>query len=146
MLGSHPAERSPFGPDAGAGQDQGRCGPLLRGNVRRNCVRSLRREGKPVRGQSLPHKEPAPETAGASGEASNGAGAPGPRGRGGRTKPIVLHDPPPGYRPPGSEIPLKDRQRKARQDWVLMRVATLVLVLAAAALVVIIFLIIATHI
>jgi hypothetical protein len=70
----------------------------------------------------------------------------GPRGRGGRTKPIVLHDPPPGYHPQGPGIPLKDRQRKARQDWVLMRVATVVLVLAAAALVVIIFVIIATHI
>ena len=70
----------------------------------------------------------------------------GPRGRGGRTKPIVLHDPPPGYRPPRRRIPLKDRQRKAREDWVLMRFATVVLVLAAAAFMVIIFVIIATHI
>jgi hypothetical protein len=66
----------------------------------------------------------------------------GPR-RGGRTKPIVLHDPPPGYHPPG--MPLKDQQRMARQDWVLMRVATVVLVLAAAAFMVIIVVIIATH-
>ena len=70
----------------------------------------------------------------------------GPRGRGGRTKPIVLHDPPPGYRPPRLRIPLKERQREAREDWVLMRVTTIVLVLAAAAFMVIIFVIIATHI
>lgn len=70
----------------------------------------------------------------------------GPRGRFGRTKPIVLHDPPPGYRPPRLRIPLNDRQREAREDWVLMRVTTVVLVLAAAAFMVIIFVIIATHI
>jgi hypothetical protein len=39
----------------------------------------------------------------------------------------------------------KDRQRMARQDWVLMRVATVVLALAAAAFMVIIIVIIATH-
>jgi hypothetical protein len=71
----------------------------------------------------------------------------GPRGRGGgRTKPIVLHDPPPGYRPPRPRIPLKERQREAREDRVLMRVSTVVLVLAGAALIVIIFVMIATHI
>ena len=74
----------------------------------------------------------------------------GPRGRGwrpGYTRPrgIYLHDPPPGYHPPRPEIPLKDRQRQARQDWVLMRVATVVLALAAAAFMVIMFLIIAIH-
>ena len=69
----------------------------------------------------------------------------GPRGRGGRTKGIVLHDPPPGYRPPRPRIPLKDRQRKALQDWVLMRVATVVLVLAAAAIAVIFVLMIAGY-
>jgi hypothetical protein len=58
---------------------------------------------------------------------------------------IYLHDPPPGYRPPRPEIPLKDRQRQARQDWLLMRVATVVLVLAAVAFMVIMVLIIATH-
>ena len=62
----------------------------------------------------------------------------GPRG-------IYLHDPPPGYRPPRPEIPPKDRQRQARQDWVLMRVATVVLALVAVAFMVIMFLIIATH-
>jgi hypothetical protein len=66
--------------------------------------------------------------------------------RGSRTTPIKLHDPPPGYRPPGPTIPLKDRQRNARQDWVLMRVATVVLVLAAAAFIVIMVVIFATRI
>jgi hypothetical protein len=72
----------------------------------------------------------------------------GPRGRRpGRARPrgIYLHDPPPGYHPPRPEIPLQDRQRQARQDWVLMRVATVVLRLVAAAFMVIMFLIIATH-
>jgi hypothetical protein len=58
---------------------------------------------------------------------------------------IVLHDPPPGYRPPRPRIPLKDRQRQAREDWVLMRVAIVVLVLAAAALAVIFVLLIAGY-
>lgn len=69
----------------------------------------------------------------------------GPRRRTGRTKAIVLHDPPPGYRPPRLGIPFKDQQRKARQDWVLMRVATVVLVVAAAAFAVIMVLIIAGY-
>jgi hypothetical protein len=56
-----------------------------------------------------------------------------------------LQAPPPGYRPPRRRPPLKERQRKARQDWVLMRVATVVLVLTAAAFLVIISLVIATH-
>jgi hypothetical protein len=72
----------------------------------------------------------------------------GPRGwRLGNTRPtgIYLHDPPPGYHPPRPEIPPKDRQRQAREDWVLMRVATVVLALAAAAFVVIMVVIIAMH-
>jgi hypothetical protein len=60
-----------------------------------------------------------------------------------RQRGIYLHDPPPGYRPP--TMPSKDRQRLLRDDWILMRVATVVLVLAAAAFMVIIFVIIATH-
>jgi hypothetical protein len=60
-----------------------------------------------------------------------------------RQRGIYLHDPPPGYRPPAMSS--KDRQRMARQDWVLMRVATVVLALAAAAFMVIIIVIIATH-
>jgi len=40
---------------------------------------------------------------------------------------------------------LKDRQRQAREDWILLRVLTVVLVLAVAAVLVSISLIIATH-
>jgi hypothetical protein len=65
----------------------------------------------------------------------------GPRRRRG----IYLHDPPPGYHPPRPRLPLKDRQQQARQERVLMRVATAVLVLTATAALVIISLIIATH-
>jgi hypothetical protein len=68
-------------------------------------------------------------------------GPTGPRRRRG----IYLHDPPPGYRPPRPRIPLKERQREARQDWILIRVTTVILVLTAAAVLVIISLIVATH-
>jgi succinate dehydrogenase hydrophobic anchor subunit len=40
---------------------------------------------------------------------------------------------------------MKERQRKARQDWVLMRVTTVVLVLTAIAVLAIISLMIATY-
>jgi succinate dehydrogenase hydrophobic anchor subunit len=40
---------------------------------------------------------------------------------------------------------LKERRREARQEWILMRVATIVLVLTAAAVLVIVCLIIVTH-
>jgi len=43
------------------------------------------------------------------------------------------------------QTPAEGRQRQARQEWVLMRVATVVLVLTAAAVLVIVSLIIATH-
>ena len=71
----------------------------------------------------------------------------GPRGRrvSTRSRGIYLHDPPPGYHPPRPEIPLKDRQRQARQDWVLMRVATVVLILGAVTFMVIMVVIIATR-
>jgi hypothetical protein len=58
---------------------------------------------------------------------------------------IYLHDPPPGYQPPKARESLKDRQREAREDWILMRVVTVVLILMAVALVVIILVGIATH-
>ena len=58
---------------------------------------------------------------------------------------IYLHDPPPGYQPPKAKESLKDRQREAREDWILMRVATVVLALAAAAFLVIMVLIIVTR-
>jgi hypothetical protein len=45
----------------------------------------------------------------------------GPRRRRG----IYLHDPPPGYHPPRPRLSLKNRQRQARQEQVLMRVARL---------------------
>ena len=59
---------------------------------------------------------------------------------------IYLHDPPPGYRPPRPRIPLKVRQREAREDRVLMRVTTVILILAATSFLILILLIIATHI
>jgi hypothetical protein len=40
---------------------------------------------------------------------------------------------------------LKDRQRQARQEWILMRIATVALALVAAAFVVIMVLIVAIH-
>ena len=58
---------------------------------------------------------------------------------------IYLHDPPPGYHPPRPESPLKDRQRQARQEWVLMRVATVVLALVAVAFIVIMVMTIVTR-
>jgi hypothetical protein len=67
------------------------------------------------------------------------------RRRGTQGRGLYLHDPPPGYRPPRLRIPMKERQRKARQDWVLMRVTTVVLVLTAIAVLAIIFLMIATY-
>lgn len=67
------------------------------------------------------------------------------RRRGTQGRGLYLHDPPPGYRPPRLRIPMKERQRKARQDWILMRVTTVVLVLTAIAVLVIISLMIATY-
>ncbi len=70
----------------------------------------------------------------------------GPRGRK-RTlsRGIYLQDPPPGYHAPRPRIPLKERQREAREDWVLLRVTTVILVLVAAAMAVFIALIIAGY-
>jgi hypothetical protein len=42
-------------------------------------------------------------------------------------------------------MPPKERQRQARQEWVLMRVATVVLALVAAAFIVIMVMIIVTR-
>ena len=58
---------------------------------------------------------------------------------------LYLHDPPPGYHPPRPKMSLKDRQRMARQDWILEHVLAVILILSAAAVIVIISLIIATH-
>ena len=46
---------------------------------------------------------------------------------------------------PGPKFRRKDRQRQARQDWVLMRVATVVLILGAVTFMVIMVVIIATR-
>jgi hypothetical protein len=56
-----------------------------------------------------------------------------------------LHDAPPGYRPPGSRIPLKERRREARQYRILIRIATVVLMVTAVVFLVLILVIIATH-
>jgi hypothetical protein len=68
----------------------------------------------------------------------------GPRGSG-RTKPIVLHDPPPGYHPHRPEIPLKERQRQARKDWILEHIAAVVLIPTAIAFMVIVVMMIARY-
>jgi hypothetical protein len=66
-------------------------------------------------------------------------------GRGGaRRRGMVLHDPPPGYRPPS--LPRKFVQQQLRSDYILMRVATVVLGLLAVAFFVILCVMIATHI
>jgi hypothetical protein len=64
----------------------------------------------------------------------------GPRGR----RSIRLHDPPLGYRRP--RMPAKERQREERQDRILLRVATLILIPTAAAFVVLLIVLIAMHI
>jgi hypothetical protein len=71
----------------------------------------------------------------------------GPRRRGRSVGPsgIYLHDPPPGYRRPRLRMPLKERQRQAREERALMRVTGLVLVLTAVAVVVLVVLLIALH-
>ena len=72
-------------------------------------------------------------------------GGPRRRSRAGRASGIYLHDPPPGYHPPRPRIPLRDQQRKLRQDYVLMRVVTVVLVLTATAFLAMMLFVIATH-
>jgi hypothetical protein len=67
----------------------------------------------------------------------------GPRGRRGRG--LYLHDPPPGYRPPRRRLPVKERQRWMRQDWILLRAATAILVGVVVAFIVIISMLIAAH-
>ena len=62
-----------------------------------------------------------------------------------RGKPLILHDPPPGYRPPRLRLPAKERQRIARRDWILEHVLAVVLVLSAVAVLAIIVLMIVTR-
>jgi hypothetical protein len=54
-----------------------------------------------------------------------------------------LHDAPPGYRPP--EPPPAERRRQLRQDYILLRVATVFAVGLVAALLVTCLIAIATH-
>jgi hypothetical protein len=61
-----------------------------------------------------------------------------------RQRGIYLHDAPPGYHPP--KVSSKERRRLLRDDWILMRVTLVVLVLVATAFMVMIFVLIATHI
>ena len=69
---------------------------------------------------------------------------PGDRlGRGRRG--LYLHDPPPGYHPPRPRIPMKDQQRKLRQDYVLMRIVTVVLILTTTAFLAMMLFFIAAH-
>jgi len=56
---------------------------------------------------------------------------------------LYLHDPPPGYHPPRPRTPFRERQRIARQDWILEHVLAVVLVLSAAVVLVIILLMVA---
>jgi hypothetical protein len=66
------------------------------------------------------------------------------RGSNSGARRIVLHDPPPGYRPPS--LPRKFVQQQLRSDYILLRVGTVALVLLAAALLVILCVLIATRI
>jgi hypothetical protein len=56
-----------------------------------------------------------------------------------------LHDAPPGYRPPRPGMSLKERQRQAREDQILLRVLIAILIPTAVAVIVIIVLMMATH-
>jgi hypothetical protein len=56
-----------------------------------------------------------------------------------------LHDAPPGYRPSRPRIPLKERQRIARRDWILEHILAVILIPIAVAIVVIIFLMMAGY-
>lgn len=69
---------------------------------------------------------------------------PGDRlGRGRRG--LYLHDPPPGYHPPQPRMPLKDRQRIARRDWILEHILAVILIPLAVSVAVIIVLMIAGY-
>ena len=69
---------------------------------------------------------------------------PGDRlGRGRRG--LYLHDPPPGYHPPQPRMSLKERQRKARRDWILEHILAMILIPLVVAVAVIIVLMIAGY-
>jgi hypothetical protein len=58
-------------------------------------------------------------------------------------RPIVLHDPPPGYRPPKQRIPEEEQRRRVGRDRVLIQAATVVLVITATAFLALIIVLIA---
>lgn len=66
------------------------------------------------------------------------------RGSNAGARRIVLHDPPPGYRPPS--LPRKFVQQQLRSDYILLRIGTVVLALLAVTFFVIICVMIATYI
>jgi hypothetical protein len=51
-----------------------------------------------------------------------------------------LHDPPSGYHPPRPRIPLQERQRIARQEWILEHILLVILIPVAVAVAAIIVL------
>lgn len=57
---------------------------------------------------------------------------------------LRLHDAPPGYSPP--RLPPEEQRRQLRQDYILLRIATVCGVGLAAALVVVCLIMIATHV
>jgi hypothetical protein len=65
--------------------------------------------------------------------------------RGNGVRPIVLHDPPPGYRPPGPKVPAKEQRRRIARDRVLIRVAAVILLITAVAFLVLMVVLILTH-
>jgi hypothetical protein len=72
----------------------------------------------------------------------------GPRRRpSSRARPagIYLHDAPPGYHPPRPRESRRQRRREARENWILMRVATVVLALVVVAFAVIMIVMVATR-
>lgn len=72
----------------------------------------------------------------------------GPRSRStrGLSGGLFLNDPPPGYRPPRDRTSEKDQQRTARNEYVLMRASTVILVGIVAALVIVFLVIIALNV
>lgn len=56
-----------------------------------------------------------------------------------------LHDSPPGYRPPRRGMPLRERQRMARRDWIFEHILLVILIPSAVVIAVIIVLMIAGY-
>jgi hypothetical protein len=56
-----------------------------------------------------------------------------------------LHDAPPGYRPPRPRIPLQERRRIERRDWILEHILVVILIPVAIAVAAIIVLMVAGY-